>query len=143
MCAALELAEHIVHAWAKQHPRSFPPLIFNLTDGGATDGDPTVPANRILSTITQDGAPLIFNMHISGRSAQCIKFPSSATGLPERHAERLFHASSILPGPLLSALQSYGERAASGSRAMVYNADLASVISLLNIGTSMAHLGAR
>jgi len=144
MCAALQLAEDIISAWAKQHSRAFPPLIFNLSDGGATDGDPAIVASRIMSTATEDGSPVIFNMHISSRSAQSIKFPVTLDGLPERHAERLFRASSILPEPLLAALKSSGEVVSAGSRAMVYNADLASVISLLNIGTSIAHLsGAR
>lgn len=144
MCAAFQLTRDIVQAWARERSRSFPPLIFNLTDGGATDGDPSLPAQDVMSAVTEDGPPLIFNMHISSHNQQSIKFPDSPSGLPEAHAERLFRASSTLPESLVALLQATGEPARSGSRAMVYNADLGSVISLLNIGTSAAHLaGAR
>lgn len=139
MCAAFHLACNITKTWTQKLPCGFPPLIFNLTDGGSTDGNPAVPAVELMAMETADGAPIVFNMHISSRHRQSIKFPMSIVDLPESHAQRLFLASSLLPEPLISLLQASGEPAYPGSRAMVYNADLISVISLLNIGTSVAH----
>ena len=40
MCAALDRAQQILSGWIGQHAASYPPIVINITDGEATDGDP-------------------------------------------------------------------------------------------------------
>src|SRR5438876_5714143 len=39
MCAALKEATKITETWCQEHPNGFPPIVINITDGEATDGD--------------------------------------------------------------------------------------------------------
>ena len=136
MCEGLNRASSIVKSWKESYPNSFPPIIFNLTDGGATDGDPREPAASIRSIIFEDGEPLIINLHLSSRSSQSIRFPATSDGINDKHAKTLFDMSSELPQFALNQLTAMGESIKIGSRAFIFNADLASVITMLNVGTS-------
>ena len=40
MCRAMEVASEVVADFVREHPRCFPPVVFNITDGDANDGDP-------------------------------------------------------------------------------------------------------
>ncbi|NBC18312.1 MAG: VWA domain-containing protein, partial [Bacteroidetes bacterium] len=40
MCQALDQAAQIVRDWIDTRPHGFPPIVLNVTDGEATDGDP-------------------------------------------------------------------------------------------------------
>ena len=40
MCAALRRAHELAKQWASNHLGSYPPVVINVTDGMATDGDP-------------------------------------------------------------------------------------------------------
>ena len=46
MCAALDMAYYVAYNWVMAHPDNFPPIIVNITDGAATDGDPLVSAQQ-------------------------------------------------------------------------------------------------
>ena len=136
MCEGLNRALSVVKIWKESYPNSFPPIIFNLTDGGATDGDPRVPAASLRSIIFEDGEPLLINLHLSSRSSQSIRFPATPDGIKDKHAKTLFDISSELPQFALNQLTAMGESVKIGSRAFIFNADLASVITMLNVGTS-------
>src|SRR3990172_8661735 len=47
MCQALGLAQSMLQGWLAQHPGCFPPIVINITDGEATDGDPSAAADAI------------------------------------------------------------------------------------------------
>src|SRR5256886_2810046 len=47
MCAALKEATRIVETWCKEHPTGFPPIVINITDGEATDGDLVAEAGKL------------------------------------------------------------------------------------------------
>lgn len=68
MCAALELAEQTVRGWVRDRPDGFPPIVINITDGEANDGDPVGPAAAVRSVSGSDGDVLLFNLHLSGQS---------------------------------------------------------------------------
>jgi hypothetical protein len=140
MCEALRRAEHIVDQWITVHPHGYPPLVFNLTDGGATDGDPVAIARAIMAKATTDGNALSVNLHLSSRSPRLIQYPASDAGLPERYAIRLYSMSSILPDAMADGLRQEGLTLHAGARAFVYNSDLTSVIQLLDIGTRPSNL---
>ncbi|NHD19499.1 MULTISPECIES: VWA domain-containing protein [unclassified Actinopolyspora] len=137
MVQALRWAESIVESWCAAHPKSFPPIVLNLTDGMSTDGDPTEAGKSLQCTGTQDGAALLFNAHISGGQGQEITFPVDS-GLPNEHAETLFHISSPLPSSMAEAASQSGYSVEPGARGFLYNAQPAAVIEFLDIGTRAA-----
>ncbi|MBK7496298.1 MAG: hypothetical protein IPI28_13225 [Candidatus Omnitrophica bacterium] len=70
--------------WRKCYPKAFPPVIFNLTDGGATDGDPRISGSLILETQFEDGALSPLTYIFSTRSTNIIKYPVTRDELPEK-----------------------------------------------------------
>lgn len=136
MSEAMNQAGAAVAAWVKQHPDSFPPIVINVSDGAATDGDPMVWAQRITSLSTSDGGVLLFNVNISAHAGEPTMFPDSALSLPDDYARSMFAMSSELPPFMLemATLQGHGVR--QGARGFVFNADITTVVNFLQMGTS-------
>jgi hypothetical protein len=141
MRAALERARQVVADFVQQHPNCYPPLVFHITDGEATDASPpeVEQAGRAVQAVSsQDGAVLLFNMHLSDKPVQPIWFPVNEHDLPDDFARLLFRMSSELPAPMLAAARRLleGQRPLQEhARGFVFNADLVSVIQFLDIGT--------
>jgi hypothetical protein len=135
MCEALEAAARILQGWLSQHPDCFPPIVINITDGEATDGDPSIGADVITSLRSNDGQVLLFNLHLSSHSASPINFPDSEDGLPDDYARLLFRISSPLPAYMQSIARQEGYKVSEYSRGFVFNADMVAVINFLDIGT--------
>jgi hypothetical protein len=140
MNGALREAQTTLAAWVGEHPQAFPPVVFNITDGEATDGDPSAAASELRDLTTADGPALLFNVHLSERRAVPMEFPSTSDTLPNTFARRLFDISSLLPPHLQAAARQEGYEANEGTRGFVFNADAASVIQFLDIGTRPANL---
>ena len=141
MCSAFDRAGRIVHSWVQTYPGSFPPIIINLTDGAATDGDPTVWADRVKTLQTTDGQVLLFNIMLaSGGALEPVMFPHDVNQLNGKYAQQLFQMSSELPEFMVTAAIRQGYRAEPGARGMSMNADFRAVVSFLNVGTSVGHL---
>lgn len=140
MVAALEQAESIVQAWLLEHPDSFPPIVINLTDGEANDGDPTAVADRIRLLASADGSTLLFNLHVSGDQSAPISFPNSEELLANQYARQLFNMSSELPPAMQEAASIQGISVAQGSRGFVFNADGTILVQFLEIGTRTSEL---
>lgn len=134
MCAALDLAWSVVNDFILDHPACYPPMVINITDGMANDGDPRQQAGMIRQLASEDGNVLLFNLHLSSQVATPIQFPSSETGLPDNFAKLLFRMSSPLPPTMLQAAQ-VQYQVANGAVGFVFNADLVSVVEFLDIGT--------
>ena len=141
MSGAIDHAGRLVAGWVQQHPTSFPPVIVNISDGAATDGDPTEWAGRIANLQTQDGAALMFNLNISTVGGDPIWFPSDGSGLPNDYARTMFEMSSELPGFMMELAAGEGHQIAPHARGFVFNADITSVVNFLQIGTSTQHMG--
>ncbi|SRR5579883_1694043 len=135
MCKCLERAAQIVSSFLLDHPACYPPLIINLSDGEATDGDPEEPAQDLRELSSEDGEVLLFNAHISSSSHQAIEFPDEERGLPDDFARRLFRMSSRLPPAMQTSARQANLTVTAESRGFVFNADLASVVRFLDIGT--------
>jgi hypothetical protein len=135
MIAALDLAWSVLMNFLVAHPACFPPVVVNISDGEATDGDPEGPASRIRGLSSEDGDVLLFNAHLSSRPESAVEFPSVEDALPDAFAKRLFRMSSSLPPPMHAAAAQAGFRVSNQTRGFVFNADLASVIRFLEIGT--------
>lgn len=140
MTAALMRAHDLLEAWTQLAASSFPPIVVNITDGQATDGDPR-PASRDLTALaTDDGNVLLFNCHISGYGGRPYLFPDSVNELPDPFAEVLFEMSSELPLVLRDAAVSEGYTLTPQSRGFAYQADAARLVSFLDIGTRLTAL---
>jgi hypothetical protein len=135
MRQALCEAKTVVDGWLSQHPNSFPPIVINITDGEATDGDVSSAADEIRKLKSSDGDVLLFNVHLSSQRAAAIEYPVSETGLPDQFAQQLFRMSSALPGYMVDIAKKEGMSVGEGSRGFVFNADMVAVIKFLDIGT--------
>lgn len=138
MRAAFTRALDVCSQWVRQHPDSYPPTVFNITDGESTDGDPSDAANQVRSLAGNDGNALVFNIHISSAKAnQEIIYPSNTEQLPnDKFASMLFNMSSILPKKIRDeALKEGYTKVNELSRGFAFNADLVSFIQFLDIGT--------
>lgn len=140
MCQALVQARSVVQGWLAQHPGCFPPIVINITDGEATDGDPNAAADDIRKLTSDDGEVLLFNVHLSSQGESAIKFPDSDTGLPDKFAKLLFQMSSPLPAFMRSIAKQEGHQVSDGTRGFVFNADIVAVIQFLDIGTRPSNL---
>ena len=135
MCAALEYVRNIVAPWCASHPGSFPPVVIHLTDGEPTDGEPQAAADALKGLSTDDGELLLFNCHISESQASPVVFPNSEQILPDELAKSLFRMSSELPEKLRFVAESKGVLVGLGARGMVFNADGAQMLLLIQMGT--------
>lgn len=135
MVKAVELAESVISQWCREHPRSFPPIVINVTDGASTDGDPRPEAARVRATATGNGETMLFNVHLAAGPRQQVAFAASAEGLPDRNAAMLFDMSSPLPPPMISAAKRLGYQVDEGARGFLYNAEATALIEFLDIGT--------
>jgi hypothetical protein len=140
MSQAFTRAHSILSNWLSQHAACFPPIVINITDGEATDGDPSSGAERLKSLTSDDGSVLLFNLHIPSKQAAPIEFPDSEAGLPDKYAQLLFNMSSVLPEYMRSIALQEGFPATEGTRGFVFNADMVSVIRFLDIGTRPSNL---
>jgi len=138
MVSAFKLASDWLDDWISEHPSSYPPIVINISDGAATDGDPTEQANRMRSLSTRDGNVLLWNCHLSElKGADPVIFPDSEGKLPsgDKFAKQLFDMSSTLPEAFIGIAQERGLTVSSGSRGYVFNAGLDELLQLLDIGT--------
>ena len=140
MCQALARARGILTGWLEQHAAGFPPIVINVTDGEATDGDPTGAAEALKGLGTDDGNVLLFNLHLSSQRAEPVQFLASDERLPDKYARLLFQLSSPLPEFMRGVAQQEGFPVCDGARGFVFNADMVSVIQFLDIGTRPSNL---
>ena len=86
MCKALVAAHQVVAGFVGQYPNCFPPIIINVTDGAATDGDPEPFAVALQGIASTDGNVLVFNIHISESGMQPVLFPTCQEMLVDPYA---------------------------------------------------------
>lgn len=143
MCQALDIAYQIVKKWVEDraHPKYPAPIIMNITDGEATDGDPRPHAEQIAELRPEDGNVLMMNCHISEAQAESILYPAStdafnaiADAKERKFAVQLFEMSSILPPKMIE----YGVGArvpvTTGSCGMVFNGEIKDMVQFLESG---------
>lgn len=133
----------MVRRWCRepQNRTSFPPVIFHITDGEASDcQDEALQAicERIQEEGTADGGVLLLNNHIASDCGLPSRlFPASVEELgEERYARLLYRCSSPMPTLYEEEIRRLrGDRAAGPFRGMSYNCSAHELISLLNIGS--------
>lgn len=135
MCQALDYAAQLVRDWIDEHPRSYPPVVLNITDGEATDGDPLRYAQQLRAYGSDDGEALLLNVHLSDSTEPAVAFPDEIAGLPDEFARTLFQMSSTLPFGMRAAAEAEGVRVTLDTRGFVFNADPSALVRFLEIGT--------
>ena len=140
MCQVLTLAHSILQNWLYEHPASFPPIVINITDGEATDGDPSKPAQELMNLNSIDGNVLLFNIHTSSNKATPITFADKETILPDKFAKLLFNMTSELPEYMRTIAEKEGFSVTTTTRGFVFNAKPVELISFLDIGTRASNL---
>ncbi len=137
MCAAIQQANDIVSGFLLEHPDCYPPMVINITDGLANDGNPLRPAEQLRGLSSSDGNVLLFNLHISEKSGASIEFPDNENNLPDKYAKLLFRMSSPLPRPMWDEARAAHINVTPTTRGFAFNAELAAVVRFLNIGTQI------
>lgn len=129
MCMALGQAHALALQWTMTHVDSYPPVIINVSDGMANDGDPADAARQLSDISTNDGQALLFNVHITDINSAPVAYPASENELPnDRYAKKLFAMSSLIPETSRSLLESLlAKPVFSGARGLIFNGDAASV----------------
>jgi hypothetical protein len=149
MCKMINTVTTIVAEWCAKEENcdSFPPLVFNITDGEASDANYDMlrsAAYRLRNTGTTDGKTLFMNIHISAESNhERIVFPSSQeVPIEIRHAHLLMDMSSVLPEQLHSYIRDNRRHFSKPPYiAMSYNASMSELVTALNIGTRSLVVG--
>jgi hypothetical protein len=140
MCQALNGAQTVLSGWLNDHPSCFPPVVLNLTDGEANDGDPVIASDGLRQLASADGPVLLFNLHVSSDGNSPISFPDNDASLPNQFARTLFNMSSVLPDHMRTYAQQQGVTISGNTRGFVFNADMTSVVQFLDIGTRTSDL---
>ncbi len=141
MCRAAAEAERILQDWLTAHPNCFPPIVIHITDGEATDGDPTERINSLTKLSSADGNVLLFNIHLSANpNASPVSFPDSADKLPDDYSKMLFETASPLTPTMRALAKEHGFTPSATARAFVLNADMVLLVQAIDIGTRPANL---
>lgn len=141
MYEALLDVRELVAEWTMnpRHAESFPPVVFNITDGEASDCDDDElrgVCRQIRSLHTDDGNVLLINIHIaSGSEKRSIIFPTAdEAAYGNRYAALLFECSSEMPAAFEPAIREI-RGGMPPYRGMSYNASISELIAILNIGS--------
>jgi len=136
MCKAAEEAKRILEGWIADHPDSFPPIVINITDGEATDGNPTERLQALTELETSDGNVMLFNIHLSANpKAKSMSFADSTHDLPDAYSEMLFQTASPLTPAMRGLAKEHGFKTSKDSRCFVLNADMVLLVQAIDIGT--------
>jgi hypothetical protein len=145
ICSVTEL----VAEWCEREENrdSFPPLVFNITDGEASDANYDMlrgAAHRLQRTGTTDGNTLFANIHISSDTNHApILFPNIyEVPLSVRHAHLMMDMSSVIPESLHHYIRECRTHYSNPPYiAMSYNASISELIAMLNIGSRSLVVG--
>lgn len=140
---AFEKAKSLLDEWMEKHHDKdcYPPTIINITDGefnGATKEYVLQQANELKSMFTNDGNVILFNIHISANKAVCVTCPASKDEVSfSSLATTMYEMSSLLPMRYSDRIADLREDGTPNNRytAMSINADMSTLIQLMDIGT--------
>ena len=133
----------IMYRWCTrpENSESFPPMVFNITDGELSDGhveDMRIISERIMSLSTSNGNILVFNIHLSGNDDnEHLIFPSDWDFYSSNaYKQMLFNMSSILPAnmePLITQIST--QKGRGPFRGVAFNASICELLAVLTIGS--------
>ena len=140
---AFDKAKQLLQNWmAKHHDKDcYPPTIINITDGefnGASKEYVLQQANELKSMFTNDGNVILFNIHISANKGINVTCPADKKEVSSNEfATTLFELSSLLPERYSNRIADLRNDTIPSDRytAMSVNADMSTLIQLMDIGT--------
>lgn len=149
MCKMIDCVTDLVSEWCskEENRESFPPLVFNVTDGEASDTNYDIlrsAARDLRATGTQDGNTLLINIHISSDTSHApILFPNlQEIPLAIHHAHLLMDMSSVMPEQFHNYIRECrSDFSLPPYIAMSYNASMAELVAMLNIGSRSFTVG--
>ena len=148
MFGAFKLCKKYIDEWVQTKTESFPPMVFNITDGKPTDVaslDEFVKICEELKSIsTNDGNVLLFNCLLTDDTKNELFLPSvresEAVG-ENKYQTKLIESSSYLPiemsrvaHQMLNDEKFLHEQI----KGVILNSSIKSLVKLLNIGTNTA-----
>jgi hypothetical protein len=143
MCAALTKAAEVLVDWCNNHPNSYPPTVLHVTDGQSTDGNPEEIGTGLRQLATNDGACLLFNLHVTVGAGKEVIFPTAEGELPDEYSRLLFRLSSELPSHLSKLASDKGYSVAAGAKGFIFNAGPEFIVDFFEIGTRPKMIGDR
>ena len=140
---AFDKAKALLDKWMEEHHEQdcYPPTIINITDGqfnGASKEYVQQQANELKSMFTNDGNVILFNIHISANKTISVTCPVNKTEVSANPlATTLYELSSLLPERYSDRISDLRGETPSSNRytAMSINADMSTLIQLMDIGT--------
>jgi hypothetical protein len=145
MYEALQLCKEKLEDWIHDFQDSFPPMVFNITDGYPTDIDDLSLIEDICSEIksikSNDGETLLFNCLITNGSEIVFPNQSDANEFEDEYHLTLYNASSKLPHEMkhtTSQVFPNKEIIIGETKCVIINSTINSLINLLNVGTNTA-----
>ena len=139
---AFDIVKDLLCDWMIEHQEKdcYPPTIINITDGEFNHikrEELLQMTNELKSMFTNDGNVLLWNIHITSQNLEQVVLPVDKRELKgEVYSELLYDMSSLLPSrynQLISILR--GDSDNSRHVAMSINADMSTLIQLMDIGT--------
>lgn len=145
MYEALQLCKEKLEDWIYDFQDSFPPMVFNITDGYPTDIDDLSFIENICSEIksikSNDGSTLLFNCLITSGNEFVLPNLSDADEFEDEYHLTLFNASSKLPYEMKHAASQVfpnKELIIGETKCVIINSTIDSLINLINVGTNTA-----
>jgi hypothetical protein len=136
MNSALRTATTVLDTWTQGHKNSFPPIVFNITDGESTDGNPIDSGSKLTEISTADGNVLLFTAHISNENDNSLVYPENLDPNDPEHAHVMFNMTSLIPASMASAAREMEiPQITPASRGFLFNSSASDVIGMLNLGT--------
>lgn len=144
MGEALDFAKQLIEGWISKKPDNPAPVIINVSDGmpyaGGSANDDTEKAitiaNSIMNINTNDGNPIIFNVHLGQPPFKESMFETSEANISDGEGKFLFKISSKVPETYRDAARKYGFVTSEDSRGFVSNAGPDTLIKFINFGSS-------
>lgn len=140
---AFDKAKQLLQNWMDEHHDKdcYPPTIINITDGefnGASKEYVLQQANELKSMFTNDGNVILFNIHISANKGMSVICPADKDEVSSNaFATTLYELSSLLPERYSDRIAELRNDPIPSDRytAMSVNADMSTLIQLMDIGT--------
>lgn len=144
MYEALLNVRELVSEWCSQPENrdSFPPIVFNITDGECNDASPgeliTI-ARHITDISTNDGNILLINVHLASEYSDDKRLVFACDNdfhTNNRYCQTLFEMSSLLPKCMEGSISQYINPGTCGPyRGLAINASVCDMLMVLNMGS--------
>lgn len=144
MGEALDFAKQLIEGWISKKPDNPAPVIINVSDGmpytgvnAMEDAEKAISvASSIMNVNTNDGNPILFNVHLGQPPFNESKFESNENKILDEEGKLLFKISSKVPETYRDAAKKHEFVTSEDSRGFVSNAGPETLIKFINFGSS-------